>query len=98
MKKKIITLAASAFIAGSALAQKSATQFLSDMQTDADTLGSKALDVIAIVIGIGGGVLLIPNFIKMLRNDPQAQDAFVKWFVVIVISIAAIELLKAFFF
>ena len=36
------------------------------------------VDIILILVGLSGGVMVVPNLIKHAKSDPSASDAFIK--------------------
>lgn len=77
---------------------KNADIFLQNITNSANSLGGKVVTIVQIVIGVVGLVWLIPVVIKAIKGDQQSQDSLLKWFGILVVAIAGIQVLRMFFF
>ena len=72
--------------------------FLKEIEDKLSTLGTNALDIVAILIGLAAGVFLVMIFIESNKPQSQSKDALVRWFSVLILCLVAVELINAFIF
>lgn len=77
------------------MAQKSAEQVLSTTQSQLKTIGTSLLNVISMVAGIVGLVMLIPNGYKYLKGDPSSNDALMKVGAGLLLIVILMQIIKA---
>lgn len=57
---------------------KDAAAILNTATTSLKSIGSPLINIVSVIIGLIGIVMLVPCFARYLRNEPGAGEAFVK--------------------
>ena len=83
-KSRLIVTAGSAAILSLAtsLSAKSQSKDINSILSQGKTLirgaSDSFVDIILILVGLAGVVMVVPNLIKHAKSDPSASDAFIK--------------------
>lgn len=72
--------------------------FLKEIEDKLTTIGTNALDIVAVLIGLAAGVFLVMIFIESNKQQSQSKDALVRWFSVLILCLIAVELINTFIF
>jgi hypothetical protein len=55
------------------------------------------VDIILILVGLAGVVMVVPNLIKHAKSDPSASDAFIKLGTGLIIAFVVIQFCRLVF-
>lgn len=76
------------------MAQKTAEQVLSTTQSTLKGLATSLMNVLSIVLGLVGLVMLIPNGYRYLKGEPTSQDALMKVGAGLLIIVILMQVIK----
>ena len=54
------------------------SSILTTANSSIKAIGSPLVNTVSIILGLIGIVMLVPTFVKYLRNEPTSSDAFIK--------------------
>ena len=83
-KSRLIVTAGSAaiFSLATSLSAKAQSKDINSILSQGKTLirgaSDSFVDIILILVGLAGVVMVVPNLIKHAKSDPSASDAFIK--------------------
>jgi hypothetical protein len=84
--------------AGMALAQnQDASSMLTQASSTIKTAASPLLNLVSIIIGMVGVIMLVPTFVKYAKGEPTSADAFLKHGGGLVIAFVLLQLIRLIF-
>lgn len=95
--KLIVTAASIAAFAQTAFAQKTASQLLSSMESNAQSVGKSVFLIVQIVVGIVAAVAALVVYIQSNNSGQQSKDKIISIFGITLAIVVFLEICKAFF-
>lgn len=98
-RRSVAAVSALLLPAASALGKvTSAKSLVKGIGDEFNDVAGTVVDVVCVVIGLASIVMLVMVVIESHRSGQNSKDKFLTWFGVLVVSIIALEIIKAYFF
>lgn len=98
IRKALLGIAAISAPVVSSAQTKTAEGILSTAESTIKSAGASVANVISVLIGLIGIIMLGWNFAKRAKGDQQSNDALMNWGSALIISAIFLQVIKAVYF